>query len=229
LGEDAGLAAGGPAAQVRICASIEEALERRPQVVIDFTAPAPSLHHARACAKAGVALVLGTTGFSLQQKGELAEHARKAPILLAPNMSVGVNVLFKLVEEAARAFGSAVEVEIVELHHRDKKDAPSGTALRLGEIAASAAGLEGSKALVVDRHGTHVPRRSGTIGIQALRGGDAVGDHTVYFLADGERLELTHRSTSRDNFARGALRAARWIAGKPARLYDMQDVLGEAT
>jgi 4-hydroxy-tetrahydrodipicolinate reductase len=229
LGEDAGLAAGGSAAQVRISPSIEEALQTKPDVVIDFTAPAPSMHHARACANAGVALVVGTTGFSQQQKAELAEHARKAPILLAPNMSIGVNVLFRLVEQAVAAFGSSIEVEIVELHHRDKKDAPSGTALRLAEVAASGLRLDAAKALVVDRHGPHVPRRPGTIGIQALRGGDAVGDHTVHLLADGERIELTHRATSRDNFARGALRAARFIAGKPARLYGMQDVLGDAT
>jgi 4-hydroxy-tetrahydrodipicolinate reductase len=227
LGEDAGVAAGAAAAHVRVSGSIEEALEKKPEVVIDFTAPAASMHTARACAERGIALVVGTTGFSPQQKSEIGELARKAPILLAPNMSVGVNVLFRLVREAARAFGHSVEVEVVEMHHRDKKDAPSGTALRLAEMAASGLGLDPAKAFVVDRHGAHVPRKPATIGIQALRGGDVVGDHTVYFLADGERVELTHRATSRDNFARGALRAARFVARKPPGLYDMQDVLGE--
>jgi 4-hydroxy-tetrahydrodipicolinate reductase len=228
LGEDAGVAAGGSAAHVRVSGSIEEALEKKPDVVIDFTAPAAAMHTARACAERGIALVVGTTGLSVEQKTEIGDLARKAPILLAPNMSVGVNVLFRLVREAARDLGNGVEVEVVEMHHRDKKDAPSGTALRLAEMAASGLGLDPAKAFVVDRHGSHVPRKQGTIGLQSLRGGDVVGDHTVYFLAEGERIELTHRATSRENFARGALRAARFVAGKPPRLYDMQDVLGES-
>ena len=145
---------------------------------------------------------------------------------MAPNMSVGVNVLFRLVAEAARALGPAYEVEIVEMHHRGKKDAPSGTALKLAEAAARGLDVDLGKAGVYERHGDTGERRPGTIGIQALRGGDVVGDHTVHFLADGERLELTHRATSRDNFARGAIRAAKFVAGKPAGLYDLQDVLG---
>ena len=197
-------------------------------MVIDFTAPAASLEHAKVCAGRGVALVVGTTGLSAGQKDELRGAGRKVPVLLAPNMSVGVNVLFRLVAEAARALGPAYEVEIVETHHRMKRDAPSGTALRLAEVAAGALGLA-ADAFVCQRQGETGARRPGTIGIQALRGGDVVGDHTVHFLADGERLELTHRASSRENFARGALRAARWLAGKKPGFYGMQDVLGFPT
>jgi len=176
-----------------------------------------------------VGLVVGTTGLSQEQKAELAASAKRIPLLFAPNMSVGVNVLFRLVAEAARALGGGYEVEIVEMHHRMKRDAPSGTALRLAEVAAGALGLDARAATVYERHGDTGARKAGTIGMQALRGGDVVGDHTVYFLADGERLELTHRATSRDNFARGAIRAARFVAGKAPGLYDMQDVLGFGT
>jgi len=212
-----------------VSAGIEQALKRGADVVIDFTAPAASVQHARACAERGVGLVVGTTGLSPAEKAELAAAAKRIPLLFAPNMSVGVNVLFRLVEEAARALGSAYEVEIVEMHHRMKRDAPSGTALRLAEVAAGALGLDARAATVYERHGDTGTRKPGTIGMQALRGGDVVGDHTVYFLADGERLELTHRATSRDNFARGAIRAARFVAGKAPGLYDMQDVLGFRT
>jgi 4-hydroxy-tetrahydrodipicolinate reductase len=173
-------------------------------------------------------LVIGTTGLSPQARAAIGERAREVPMVLAPNMSVGVNALFRLVGEAARALGPSYEVEIVETHHRAKKDAPSGTALRLAEVAAEALKLDRASSFVYERHGEPGARRAGTIGLQALRGGDVVGDHTVYFLADGERLELTHRATSRDNFARGAVRAARWVTGKPPGLYDMQDVLGFA-
>ncbi len=225
IGLDAGLFSGAGPLEVSIAGSIEAALEKPCDVVIDFTAPAPSLLHARVCAERKVALVVGTTGFSAQAKAELAGAARQIPILLAPNMSVGVNVLFHLVAEGARALGSAYEVEVLETHHRSKKDAPSGTALRLAEVAAGALGLDPQAACVYQRHGVG-ERKPGTIGVLALRGGDVVGEHTVYFFADGERLELTHRASSRDNFARGAVRAARFLVGKPAGLYDMQDVLG---
>lgn len=217
---------GRPAGAAVISAGIEEALGKGADVVIDFTAPAASLRHAAVCAEKKVALVIGTTGFSSEDRAQLAGHAKRIPLLLAPNMSVGVNVLFRLVAEAARALGPAYEVEIAELHHRAKKDAPSGTALRLAEVAAEALALSPRKAFVFERHGDVGPRPQGAIGVQALRGGDVVGDHTVFFLADGERLELTHRATSRDNFARGAIRAARWLAGKAPGFYDMQDVLG---
>ena len=209
--------------------SIEEALRSGADVLIDFTAPDASLRHARVCAEKGVGLVIGTTGFSSEAAAELADCAKRVPLLAAPNMSAGVNVLFRLVAEAARALGSSYEIEIVEMHHRHKRDAPSGTALRLAEVAASALGLDAKKAAIYERHGEIGARKAGTIGVQALRGGDVVGEHTVHFLADGERLELTHRATSRDNFARGAVRAARFISGKKPGWYDMQDVLGLRT
>jgi 4-hydroxy-tetrahydrodipicolinate reductase len=226
VGLDAGLLSGAGPLEVTVSPGIEKALERGADVVIDFTAPNASLHHAKVCAQSGVALVVGTTGFSAQAKAELAGHAQKIALLMAPNMSVGVNVLFRLVSDAARALGGGYEVEIVEMHHRAKKDAPSGTALRLAEVAADALGLDAHEAGVYERHGDVGARRPGTIGLQALRGGDVVGEHTVFFLADGERLELSHRATSRENFARGAVRAARWLHGKKPGLYDMQDVLG---
>ena len=227
IGRDAGVVAGSGETDVPVSPTIDEALARGVDVAIDFTAPAAAVKHAQACARARVALVIGTTGFSAQQKADLAGCAKQIALLVAPNMSVGVNVLFRLVAEAARTLGPSYEVEIVEMHHRMKKDAPSGTALRLAEAAAQGLDLDLQKAGVYARHGETGERRPGTIGIQALRGGDVVGDHTVHFLADGERLELTHRATSRDNFARGAIRAAKFIAGKPAGLYDLQDVLGE--
>lgn len=226
VGRDAGTVAGLEALGVKISGSLEAALEKGADVVIDFTAPAASLQNAQICAARKVALVIGTTGITSQGRAELAGRAREIPIVLAPNMSVGVNVLFRLASQAARALGPGYEVEIVEMHHRAKKDAPSGTALRLAEVAAEALGVDVATTAVYERHGDTGARRPGTIGLQALRGGDVVGDHTVYFLADGERLELTHRATSRDNFARGAVRAARWVVGKRAALYDMQDVLG---
>ncbi len=214
---------------VTVRGSIEEALQTSADVVVDFTAPAASVQHARACAAKGVALVVGTTGLSAEQKAELAAAAKRIALVAAPNMSVGVNVLFRLVSEAARALGTAYEVEVVEMHHRMKRDAPSGTALRLAEVAAEALRADPRTSFVYERHGETGPRKEGSIGLQTLRGGDVVGDHTVYFLADGERLELTHRATSRDNFARGAVRAARFAAGRKPGLYDMQDVLGFRT
>ncbi|MFL5398064.1 MAG: 4-hydroxy-tetrahydrodipicolinate reductase [Myxococcales bacterium] len=228
IGRDAGVVAGIGEAGVPVSPAVDEALARGVDVAIDFTSAAASVEHARACARARVAFVVGTTGFSPAQKADLAECAQQIPLVLSPNMSVGVNVLFRLVAEAARALGPAYDVEIVEMHHRAKKDAPSGTALKLAEAAAGGLDLDLQKAGVYSRHGDTGERRAGTIGIQALRGGDVVGDHTVYFLADGERIELTHRATSRDNFARGAIRAAKFVVGKPAGLYDLQDVLGGA-
>ena len=220
---------GRDAGGIRIAGGIEAALEGGADVVIDFTAPAATMQHAAACAARGVALVIGTTGLGAEQKDELRRLARRIPLLLAPNMSVGVNVLFRLVAEAAKALGATYEIEIVEMHHRMKRDAPSGTALRLAEVAAEALGVDPADAFVYQRHGDVGARKKGTIGVQALRGGDVVGEHTVHFLADGERLELTHEATSRDNFARGAVRAARWLAGRKPGFYDMQDVLGLRT
>jgi 4-hydroxy-tetrahydrodipicolinate reductase len=223
--EHVGRDAGG----VPIVAGLESALQKGADVVIDFTAPAASLQHAAICAGRGIALVIGTTGFAPEQKNGLRASAGRIPLLLAPNMSVGVNVLFRLVADAARALGPAYEVEIVEMHHRMKRDAPSGTALRLAEEAAQSLGIAPEQGFVYARHGEVGARKPGTIGLSTLRGGDVVGEHTVHFLSDGERLELTHKATSRDNFARGAVRAARWLAGQKPGLYDMQDVLGLKT
>jgi 4-hydroxy-tetrahydrodipicolinate reductase len=197
-------------------------------VVVDFTSHEASARHAEACAEAGVALVIGSTGFTPEAKARVAAAARRVPVVLSPNMSVGVNVLFELVRQAAAVLGDAYDVEIVEIHHNKKRDAPSGTAVRLGEVAAEALGRDPKDALAYARHGILGERPPWQIGVQTLRGGDVVGEHTVYFCGEGERLELTHRATSRDQFARGAVRAARWIAGRPAGLYDMADVLGLA-
>ncbi|HET9553771.1 MAG TPA: 4-hydroxy-tetrahydrodipicolinate reductase, partial [Anaeromyxobacteraceae bacterium] len=195
-------------------------------VVIDFTSHEASVRHAELCAERGVALVIGSTGFTPAAKEKVAAAARRIPVLLSPNMSVGVNVLFELVRQAARVLGDAYDVEIVELHHKKKKDAPSGTAVWLGEVAAEALGRDPAKDLTFERHGMIGERPAREIGLQTVRGGDIVGEHTVYFCGEGERLELTHRATAREQFARGAVRAAAWIAGRPAGLYDMADVLG---
>ncbi len=178
------------------------------------------------CAARGIAAVIGSTGFTAEARARVAAAARKVPVVLSPNMSVGVNVLFALVEQAARALGDAYDVEIVEMHHKGKKDAPSGTAVRLAEVAAAALGRDPGKDLAYARHGMIGERPPRQIGVQALRGGDVVGDHTVFFAGLGERLELTHRAASREQFARGALRAAAWVVGRPPGLYDMRHVLG---
>ena len=199
-------------------------------VLIDFTRPDGTLAHAQACATQGVAFVAGTTGLSATQQAALAAHARSIAIVFAPNMSVGVNVLVKLVELATSRLGPAYDVEVVEMHHKHKVDAPSGTALLLGEAAAKAKGTTLAECAVYAREGATGARKTGAIGFATLRGGDVVGEHTVVFAADGERVELTHRATSRQTFAGGALRAARFVAERRAAgaagLYDMVDVLG---
>ena len=199
-------------------------------VLIDFTRPAGTMAHLAACADAAVAAVVGTTGLSDADRRAIGEFARTIPVVFAPNMSVGVTVLTKLVEIAAQRLGRDYDVEIVEMHHRHKVDAPSGTALKLGETVAAALKRDLASDAVYARQGITGERRGGTIGFAALRGGDVVGDHTVIFAGDGERVELTHRAASRMNFAHGALRAARFVAAKRAQreagLFDMQDVLG---
>lgn len=199
-------------------------------VLIDFTRPAATLAHLAACAQAGVAAVVGTTGFDAAGKAEIADRARQIPIVLAPNMSVGITVLAALVRHAAARLGPAFDIEVVEMHHRHKVDAPSGTALKLGEAAAAGAGIDLRTHAVYAREGNTGARAAGTIGFATLRGGDVVGEHSVIFAGPGERLELTHRATSRRNFAAGALRAARFVAARRASndagLYDMADVLG---
>ncbi|MCA9771817.1 MAG: 4-hydroxy-tetrahydrodipicolinate reductase, partial [Myxococcales bacterium] len=172
------------------------------------------------------AMVIGTTGFEPDQRRRVDEAAKEIPIVLATNMSTGVNILFKLAADAARLFGPDYDVEIVELHHNKKKDAPSGTAMTIAERIAGATGRDLAKDAVYGREGIVGERRKGEIGIHAVRGGDIVGEHTVYFAGPGERFEMTIRSGSRDTYARGAMRAARWLADRPAGLYDMRDVLG---
>jgi 4-hydroxy-tetrahydrodipicolinate reductase len=201
-------------------ASLEEG-----DVLLDVSTPTASLALAELAAGAGKPLVIGTTGHDVSQLAALSSFSRTTPIVLAPNFSVGVNLLFWLSAEAARTLGPEFQTEIVELHHRFKKDAPSGTALRVAETIARMRGLDQDD-LRHGRAGQVGERSDKEIGIHALRGGDVVGEHTVYFLGQSERLELTHRATDRTVFARGALRAAEWIVGKPPALYDMQDVLG---
>jgi 4-hydroxy-tetrahydrodipicolinate reductase len=199
-------------------------------VLIDFTRPAGTLAHLGACAQAHVAAVVGTTGFDAAGKAAIERYAQAIPIVFAPNMSVGITVLAGLVEQAARQLGPAFDIEIVEMHHRHKIDAPSGTALRLGEAAAAGAGVELRGHAVYAREGVTGERKAGTIGFATLRGGDVVGEHSVIFAGAGERVELTHRATSRRNFAEGALRAARFVAQRRreggAGLFDMAAVLG---
>lgn len=194
-------------------------------VLIDFTHPKATLDHLEMAARAHKAAVIGTTGHTPEQRQAIDRLASKLPFVFSPNMSVGVNVLFKIIAEAARPLSEGFDLEIVETHHRGKKDAPSGTAMRIGEILAQTLGRDLSHEVVYHREGTVGGRKKGEIGIQSLRGGDVVGEHSVLFLGDGERLEITHRATSRDIFAHGALRAARWIVGKPNGLYSMANVL----
>jgi 4-hydroxy-tetrahydrodipicolinate reductase len=225
LGRDAGEAAGVGRLTVPITADAEAVLGKD-RILIEFSVPEASLAHARLVATRGGRAVIGTTGFTPAQREELAAIGRSIAILVAPNMSVGVNVAFRILADMARMLGDDYDVEIVETHHRFKKDAPSGTALRMAEVVAQALGRDLAKTAVYDRHERLVERARNEIGMAALRSGDVVGEHTVSFGALGERLELTHRAQSRDNFARGALRAARFIATARPGLYSMQDVLG---
>jgi len=225
LGRDAGEAAGVGRLTVPITADAEAALGKD-RILIEFSVPEASLAHARLAARLGGRAVIGTTGFTPAQREELAAIGRSIAILVAPNMSVGVNVAFRILADMARMLGDDYDVEIVETHHRFKKDAPSGTALRMAEVVAEALGRDLTKAAVYDRHDRLAERTRKEIGMAALRSGDVVGEHTVSFGALGERLELTHRAQSRDNFARGALRATRFIATARPGLYSMQDVLG---
>lgn len=195
-------------------------------VLIDFTAPAATLANAKTCASLGKGIVIGTTGFSNAQKEELLAIPSQIPVCMAANFSTGVNVCLKLLEMAARALGDDVDIEIYEAHHRHKVDAPSGTALRMGEVVAATLGRNIDKVAVYGREGQTGARARDTIGFATVRGGDVVGDHTVMFMAEGERVEITHKASSRMSFARGAVRAAAWLNGKPPGLYDMQDVLG---
>jgi 4-hydroxy-tetrahydrodipicolinate reductase len=196
------------------------------QVLIDFTRPEGTLAHLAACADRGVKLVIGTTGFTEAQKQHIAEQARRTAIVMAPNMSVGVNVVMKLLDTAARALNQGFDIEVIEAHHRHKVDAPSGTALAMGEVLAQALGRDLKACAVYGREGVTGERDPSTIGFATIRGGDIVGDHTVLFAGTGERIEITHKSSSRATYAQGSLRAARFLADKTRGLFGMDQVLG---
>ncbi|MGE4241340.1 4-hydroxy-tetrahydrodipicolinate reductase [Ramlibacter sp.] len=215
----------GTASGVPVHADIRAGLANA-QVLIDFTRPEGTMEHLKACRELGVKLVIGTTGFSEAQKERIADAARDIALMFAPNMSVGVNVTLKLLEMAAKALATGYDIEIIEAHHRHKVDAPSGTALKMGEVIAAAIGRDLKKDGVFARHGVTGERDPSTIGFSTIRGGDIVGDHTVLFAGTGERIEITHRSASRSTYAQGSLRAVRFLADKPNGLYDMFDVLG---
>ena len=203
-----------------------EAVLKGADVLVDFTRPEPSLIYLAACQKAGVNMVIGTTGFNAEQKAEIADAAKGIAVVFAPNMSVGVTLLISLVQAAAQVLSEGYDIEVIEAHHRHKVDAPSGTALRLGEAAASALGRSLDDCAIYGREGVTGERDPSTIGFATVRGGDVVGDHTVLFAGIGERVELTHKASSRATFALGALRAAKFMQGKKSGLFDMQDVLG---
>ena len=224
LGQDAGIVSGIKELGVKIDSDQSKALDTA-KVVIDFSSPESSLNLARLCVEKGVALAIGTTGFTDEQKNEILSFKNRIPVLLAPNMSVGVNMLFHLTAQAAKSLGDAYDVEVVEAHHHFKKDAPSGTAMRLKEVLLDSLDRT-EENIVYGRHGADAPRQDKEIGVHTVRGGDTVGDHTVYFFTDGERLELTHRASSRNTFASGALRAALYLARAKPGEYTMKDILG---
>ncbi|TFZ06645.1 4-hydroxy-tetrahydrodipicolinate reductase [Ramlibacter henchirensis] len=215
----------GVASGVPVVADVRAGLARA-KVLIDFTRPEGTMTHLAACRELGVNAVIGTTGFSADQKTQIAEIARDIAIVMAPNMSVGVNVTLKLLDMAARALATGYDIEIIEAHHRHKVDAPSGTALKMGEVIAEALGRDLKSCAVYAREGVTGERDPSTIGFSTIRGGDIVGDHTVLFAGTGERIEITHKSASRATYAQGSLRAVRFLAGKRSGLFDMFDVLG---
>ena len=223
LGQDAGARAGW-ASGVKVTADLNTGLKPA-RVLIDFTRPEATMAHLAACRRNGVGLVIGTTGFSDAQKVEIAAAAKDIPVVFAPNMSVGVNVTFKLLEMAAKALSTGYDIEVIEAHHRHKVDAPSGTALKMGEVIAEALGRDLKDCAVYERYGHTGERDPSTIGFATIRGGDIVGDHTVLFAGTGERIEISHKSSNRQGYAQGALRAARFLADKRNGLYDMYDVL----
>jgi 4-hydroxy-tetrahydrodipicolinate reductase len=225
VGQDAGVFAGVSPLAIALTDQAERAL-RDADVAIDFTLPAASIVHARICREQNCALVIGTTGHDAAQRAELEQIARAIPLVLAPNMSVGVNVLFRLAELAARALDEGFDAEIFEAHHRNKVDAPSGTALGLGKAVAQGRGVDLEKVADYARHGETGVRKRGNIGFSVVRGGDIVGDHRLIFAGAGEQIELAHHAQDRSGFARGALVAARWVVGRPPGLYSMLDVLG---
>ncbi|MBR7782469.1 4-hydroxy-tetrahydrodipicolinate reductase [Undibacterium luofuense] len=224
IGTDAGLSAG-KATGVLITSDLATGLKDA-QFLIDFTRPEGTLHHLAYCAEHGIRMVIGTTGFDDAGKARIAELAQKTGVVFAPNMSVGVNVTLKLLEMAARSFSHGYDIEIVEAHHRHKVDAPSGTALKMGEVIANAIGRDLNEVGVFAREGVTGERDPSSIGFATIRGGDIVGDHTVLFAGIGERVEITHKSSSRVTYAHGSLRAVRYLQEKQSGLFDMFDVLG---
>ena len=224
LGKDAGELVGSRYG-VQISADPERSLAGC-DVLVDFTRPEATLEHLEICRSRGIRMVIGTTGFTPEQKKRIGAASRDIAMVMAPNMSVGVNLTFRLLELAAKVLNEGYDVEIIEAHHRHKVDAPSGTALRMGEVIAQALGRDLSECAVYGREGVTGERKPAAIGFATVRGGDIVGDHTALFAGTGERVEITHRATSRTTFALGALRAARFIADKQRGLFDMQDVLG---
>lgn len=224
-GRDVAEVAGRPACGAIIGVD-PKALFQRADVVIDFTSPAATVEHACLAAETRTAHVIGTTGLTPEMLAQIKDSSARAPIVCAPNYSVGINLLTALVEQVARSLDATYDIEIVEMHHRGKVDAPSGTALSLGRAAAKGRNVALDDVARKQRDGIIGARPAGEIGFATLRGGDVAGDHSVIFAAEGERLELTHRASSRQVFAKGAIRAARWVAGRPAGLYGMTDVLG---
>ena len=214
----------GQTSGVHITSDIRAGLAKA-KVLIDFTRPEGTMAHLAVCRELGVGLVIGTTGFSDEQKAEIAQAAKVIPIVMAPNMSVGVNVTLKLLEMAAKALSNGYDIEVIEAHHRHKVDAPSGTALKMGEVIADALGRDLKDCAVYERYGHTGERDPSSIGFATIRGGDIVGDHTVLFAGTGERIEITHKSSSRVTYAQGSLRAVRFMAGRAPGLYDMFDVL----
>lgn len=225
IGSDAGESAGFQKLGIPVIGDLATAIADL-DVVVDFTRPEPSIATLALCRQHGKRMVIGTTGFTPEQKADIEAAAKDIPIMLAPNMSVGVNLCLKLLEITAKVIGEDSDIEIIEAHHRHKVDAPSGTALRMGEVVAEALGRDLQKVAVWGREGHTGERDPKSIGFSVIRAGDIVGEHTVMFAQEGERVEITHNASSRMTFAKGAMRAAGWLMDKPAGLYDMQDVLG---
>jgi len=225
IGSDAGELAGIGKNGIAVVGNIDEVLEDF-DVLIDFTAPVATIANSKACSTLGNKMVVGTTGFSDEQKAEFLSAQSAIGICMASNFSVGVNLCFNLLETAAKIIGNDSDIEIVEAHHRHKVDAPSGTALSMGEVVADSLSRDLKEVAVYGREGQTGAREDDTIGFATVRGGDVVGDHTVMFMSEGERVEITHKASSRMSFARGAVRAAKWLNSQEAGLYDMRDVLG---
>jgi len=225
IGEDVGELVGLGKVGIKVSGGLEEIIEKS-EVIIDFTFHTASLNHLKIAKAHNKPIVIGTTGFTEEEMKEIKDMAPEIRCVLSPNMSIGVNLLFKIIPEISKVLGEDYDIEIVEMHHRMKKDAPSGTAMKLAQLLAQALGQDLDKVGIYSRKGIIGERKSREIGVLALRGGDVVGEHTIFFAGLGERIEVTHRASSRETFARGALRAAKWIVHQKKNLYDMLDVLG---